>query len=336
PHAGRPRARAREPRDRRRRARGPTDVARAGVLPPDARRGRRRAVHAVEAAQHVRRRRRAPRPARRAGGAGRRAVQDGARPARHTRRPGPAALLDRRAPAAVQRRARRHVARRAALAARGGGRAVRRPRPPQAACQARPDRPVAGVGAFRPELGRGRAPRPAVRRQLVVDDGPDDPVEDGTRRPHGVGRLLTTSRPHGAGCLLTAGAKRPLTAVSAAPADGSGTVATVPDPLTPSAQPVRTRAATPSVNTLPLTVSRFAVLSGAMIAHEACAVSRPNVLLVIATPVNGPRPPSEKLIVHPPPPIQFPSMTTSETRPRSCVNWTAAPVAPLMVLFRKR
>ena len=53
------------------------------------------------------------------------------------------------------------------------------------------------------------------------------------------------------------------------------------------------------------TVSRSRVLAGAMMAQSVFAVLRPNVLSVIATPVNAPRSFSEKLMLQPPPSIRL-------------------------------
>ena len=90
----------------------------------------------------------------------------------------PAALVHRRAAAAVQRVPRPHVAGRAApRAARRGGE-VRRARPPPAGGQAGPDRPVAGQRAIGSVLGGIGPARPAVRRELVVRARPADHVED--------------------------------------------------------------------------------------------------------------------------------------------------------------
>ena len=103
----------------------------------------------------------------------RRAVQDQGRPADDARRPGPAALLARRAAAAVERRARRDVAGRPAAAAPARLRAPRGlaqealPRAP------RHHRPVAGLRPLGARFRRPRAARFPLPRALV-----------GVPRPH--------------------------------------------------------------------------------------------------------------------------------------------------------
>ena len=130
--------------DRDRRLR---DLARPGALPLAPAGDRRRAVRLLQVPHDALRRRPAagrPRVAQRGLGP---AVQDPPRPAHDARRPAPAALLARRAAAAVQRRARPDVARRPAAAAAARLRAARGVAQEALPRAARPDRPVAGLRA---------------------------------------------------------------------------------------------------------------------------------------------------------------------------------------------
>ena len=86
----------------------------------------------------------------------RRPVQAPRGPAGHRGGRAPAALVGRRAAAAVQRLPRPHVAGGPAPGASRRGGEVRRARPPQAGGQAGPDRPVAGQRAIRICPGRNR------------------------------------------------------------------------------------------------------------------------------------------------------------------------------------
>ena len=104
---------ARDGRDRR-----AVQLARPDRLPVDAAGDRRQAVRVPEVPHDVPRRRPAPGRPRVAQRGDRRALQDARRPAHDARRQAPAQVLDRRAAAALQRPARRDVARRPAPAAR--------------------------------------------------------------------------------------------------------------------------------------------------------------------------------------------------------------------------
>ncbi len=76
-----------------------------------------------------------------------------------------------------------------AAAARGGPLRLRHE--PSPAGAPRHDRPVAGLRTLRPQLGRDRAPRPLLRRQLVDGPGPQHPGPHRLRRPQQPRRLLT-------------------------------------------------------------------------------------------------------------------------------------------------
>ena len=102
----------------------------------------------------------------------RRALQDQARPTDHRDRVDAAGLLARRAAPAVERRPRRDVPRRTAAGATRRGAGLPRGPGPPARGEARHDGPLAGLGSVRPVVGRDRAARPAVRRQLVLVAGP--------------------------------------------------------------------------------------------------------------------------------------------------------------------
>ena len=136
----------------------------------------------------------------------RRPVQDRRGPARHRRRPLPAALLARRAAPAVERRAGRDEPRRAPPAAADRGRALRRRRRAPTPGQARHHRALAGERSVRPVVGRERAPRPVLRRELVAHARPGDPRQDGEGRAGRIRRLLTvrpvSHDPHAAPTLL--------------------------------------------------------------------------------------------------------------------------------------
>ena len=120
----------------------------------------------------------------------RRAVQDPRRPADDAGRAPHAPLLDRRAAAAHQRRARADVARRSPPAAPARLRAARGLAQEALPRHARDHRPVAGLRARRPGLRRPRAPRLPLPRALVGLPGPDDPAQDRPRRVHAARGVL--------------------------------------------------------------------------------------------------------------------------------------------------
>ena len=105
--------------------RGPAGLARSRPVRADPRRARRRAVPDVQDAQHAHRRRGAAGRVRGGERDGRHAVQDPPRPPGHAGRLPAAPLLARRAPAAVERAPRGHVADRTASGAAGRGSDVR-------------------------------------------------------------------------------------------------------------------------------------------------------------------------------------------------------------------
>src|SRR5829696_7897188 len=112
----------------------------------------------------------------------RRPLQEEGRSPRHARGQVPPALLAGRAASAVQRAPRRHVPRRPAPAPSPGGRPLRLRHAPPVPGEAWSDRPVAGQRPLGSLVGRLRAHRRPVRRELVAHLRLHDPLEDSGRR----------------------------------------------------------------------------------------------------------------------------------------------------------
>ena len=91
--------------------------------------------------------------------------------------------LDRRAPAALERRPGRHVRDRPSPHAPVPGRAVRRAAAPEARRAAGPDRLGAGARARQPPVGRSDRARRLVRRAPLGARRPEDPRPDAARAP---------------------------------------------------------------------------------------------------------------------------------------------------------
>ncbi len=119
-------------------------------------------------------------------------IRDG--PARDPGRPDAAALLARRAAAAVERRARRDVARRPAPAAPARLRSARGLASQALSRAAGDHRALAGLGPFGARLRRSRAPRLPLPRALVGLTRPLDPREDDPRGAPGPRRVLSRPR----------------------------------------------------------------------------------------------------------------------------------------------
>src|SRR5581483_11537359 len=146
---------------RRRRA-DPPHLARADPVPPAPLRALGRGVHLLQV-PHDDRRRGVDAPGARGAQRGRRpGLQDPRRSTRHARGPVPAAIEHRRAPAALERAARRHEHRRSAPAAARGGRALPPARLPAPGGHARAHLPLADQGTLADQVRRVGATRPRV------------------------------------------------------------------------------------------------------------------------------------------------------------------------------